>query len=230
MLPKNTARATSRSSGSTPLAFRNVRLPVLRSRAFLIPAAKKFSLRKRAAYSGTTRRYNTSCACPTLAFTNNMDEKSVTSISPYGNASEKILCLSALTPSSSKISSCNHISWTRATGFSRKLILTTSYGASDTGLTTSLHASRPYGAALICWARLYKPYDVSSANARRHRRTTTLCLLRATHPPVETESSKWTPLRDNDCVQRTRQQPPPRRDTPHPSQTCLRTRAAMSSL
>ena len=40
-----------------------------------------------------------------------------------------------------------YISWTRATGSSRKLALTTSYGASDTGLTTSLHASRSYGVA-----------------------------------------------------------------------------------
>ena len=63
------------------------------------------------------------------------------------NASEKILCLLALTPSSPKLQSCNHISWTRETGFSRKLVLTTSFGASDTGLTMSLHASRAYGAA-----------------------------------------------------------------------------------
>ena len=49
--------------------------------------------------------------------------------------------------SSPKIQSCNHISWTRPTGFSRKLALTTSYGASDTGQTTYLHASRPCSAA-----------------------------------------------------------------------------------
>ena len=37
--------------------------------------------------------------------------------------------------------------WTRVTGFSRKLALTTSYGASDTELTTSLRARRLYDAA-----------------------------------------------------------------------------------
>ena len=112
-----------------------------------IPAVNSFSLRKRAAYLGTTRRHNTSCVCPTLAFISNMEQKSITSISTCGNASEKILCVSTLTPSSPKIQPCNHTSWTRATGFWRKLALTTSYGASDTGLTTSLHASRLYGAA-----------------------------------------------------------------------------------
>ena len=70
-----------------------------------------------------------------------MDEKSLTLISPRVDASEKILRLSGLTPSSLQIQSCNHISWTRATGFSRQLALTTSYRASATGLTTSLHAS-----------------------------------------------------------------------------------------
>ena len=81
------------------------------------------------------------CACSNLALTSNMDEKSVTSILPCGNASEKIVCLSALTRSSPKIQSCNHITWARATGFSRKLALTTSNGTSSTGLTTSLPAA-----------------------------------------------------------------------------------------
>ena len=108
---------------------------------------EQFFVTEKSRLFGDHRHCNTSCACPTLAFTSNTDEKSVTSISPCGNASEKKLCLSALAPSSPKIQSCNHISWTRSTGFSRKLALTTSYGESDTGLTTSLHASRPYGAA-----------------------------------------------------------------------------------
>ena len=95
ILPKSTARATSCSSRSPPLAFfRNGRLTVLLSRASLIPAANSSSLPKKGATSSeTTRPYNTSCACLTPACTSNMDEKSVASISPCGNASEKISCL-----------------------------------------------------------------------------------------------------------------------------------------
>ena len=89
-------------------------------RHFVFLRRAVFRCGKKAASSGTTRRYNTSCACPTLAFKRNMDEKFVTSISPCRNASEKILCLSALTPSSPKTQPCAHISWTRATGLSRE--------------------------------------------------------------------------------------------------------------
>ena len=134
-------------SGRSPLASRDEHLPVSRSKACLIPVVNSFPLRKRAACSGTSRRCNTSCACPSLASTRNMDEKSVTSISPCGSASEKTLCLSALAPSSPKIKSCYHACWTRVTGFSWNLALTTSYGASDTGLTTSVHVSRRYDMA-----------------------------------------------------------------------------------
>ena len=130
-----------------PLASRGARFPISWSKAFLIPAVNIFSPGKRGTSLRPTRLYNTSCACPTLAFTSNTDEKSETLISLCGNASEKTLCLSALTLSSPKLQSCNHISWARATGSSRKLALMTSYAASDTGLTTSLHASRRYSVA-----------------------------------------------------------------------------------
>ena len=69
------------------LAVRNGRLPLSRSKVFFIPEEYSFSLRKRVASSGTTRRDSTSCACLTLAVTSNMEEKSVNSISPRGNAS-----------------------------------------------------------------------------------------------------------------------------------------------
>ena len=155
-----------------------------------------------------------------------MVEKNVTSISPCENASENTLCLLAPTLGSPKIQPCNRISWTRATGFSRKLALTTSYGASDTALVTSPHASSRYGVAYICWVRLCKPCDASSATARRRRRVTNFCLLRASRHPVETVSSKWTLPRDSDCVQKIRQQPPLRRDTPSLYHTCHQTTAA----
>ena len=48
-------------------------------------------------------------------------------------------------------------------------------------------------------------------------------------PPVEATSSKFTLLRDSDCVQPTRQQPPPRRDTPTLHETCHRTTPITSS-
>ena len=135
------------SPGSPPLAFRSGHLPVLRLKAFHTPSANNSSLRRRAASSGTTRPYNTSCACLTLACTRNMDENSVTSMSPSGNASEKIACLPALTPSFLKTQPCEPMSWTQAANFSRNLALTTSYGASGTGPTPFLHASRPCGTA-----------------------------------------------------------------------------------
>ena len=151
------------------------------------------------------------------------------STSPHGNVNETTSCLSAPTPSSPKIQRCEIISWIRATDSSRKLALTTSFGVSDVGLTTRLHANRTYGAVQICWARLCKPCDASSANSRHHRRATNYCLLRASRPPVETTSSKLILLRDSDCVQATRLQPPLRRviSTLH---TCHRTTAATSLL
>ena len=88
-----------------PLAFRDGRLPVSRSKAFFIPTANSFPLRRRAASSRTTKLYNTSCACPVLACTSNMDDNLVTSMSPCGNASEKISCLLALMLSSPKLQS-----------------------------------------------------------------------------------------------------------------------------
>ena len=71
------------------LAFRNGRLPVLRLKVSLIPAANSSSLWKRAASSKSIKPYNTACACLTPACSSNMDEKSVTSISSCGNANEK---------------------------------------------------------------------------------------------------------------------------------------------
>lgn len=130
MLLKNIARTTSCSSGSP---CRNRRLSISRSKEFLILAATHFSLQKRAASSGITRLYITSWRVrPWQA--HNMDETSVASMSPCENTSEKISCLSALTLRSPKLQSCDLISWTRATDFSPKQALTTSYGASETGL------------------------------------------------------------------------------------------------
>ena len=214
-------------SGSPPLAFRCGRFPVSRSKGISYSCAEQFfAAEKRRLFQD----HRTSQQCPTLDSMRNMDEKSLISISPCGNASENMLCLSALTPSLPKTQKCNHISWARATGFSRKLAIAPSYGTSDIGLTTSLHASRRYGAACFFWARLCKPCDVSYATAHRHRHAANFCFLRAPRHPVETASSKLTLLRDSGCVQVTRHQPSGRRATPTLYQTCHRTTTAMFSL
>ena len=75
-----------------------------------------------------------------------------------------------------------------------------------------------------------EPCDASFATARHRRRATDFCILRAPRPPLETTSSKWTLLRDSDHAQRTRKQPPLRRDTPTLYQTCHRTTAVTSLL
>ena len=90
--------------------------------------------------------------------------------------------MSALTPSSPKIQSCHHISRARGTSSSRKQAFTTSYGASDAGLTTSLHASRRYGAAQICWENLCQPCAISSTTARHHREDTSAAASPSGYP------------------------------------------------
>ena len=106
-----------------------------------------FSAAEKSRLFGTTRRYNTSCACPTLAFTSNMVREVCDFDLAFSERDREALCLLAPTPSSLKTQPCYRIFWTRAIGLSRKLALTTSYGASNTGLIMSSHASRPYGAA-----------------------------------------------------------------------------------
>ena len=147
----------------------------------------------------------------------------------FGNESEKISCFPALTPSSLNTQPCEPISWIQATNFSRTLALTTSCGVSDTRPTLFLHASRPYGTTQICWARLCKPGDASSATARLHRRATNPGLLRAPRPLAETLSSKLTLLRRCNCARVTRQQPPTCRDIPTLLKTCHRTTEATLS-
>ena len=200
ILPKSTARATSCSSGSIPLAFRKGRLPLLRLNASHIPAAKYSSLPKRAAFSETTRPYNTSFASLTPVCTRNTDEKSVTSISPCGDASEKISCLSSLTKSSLKPRPREPASWTLATHFSRKVTLTTSYGASDTGLTVFLIVIRPcwrgltlLGEALKTVRRIFRD-RVPTPTRPNHGS------LRASCPLVEIASSESTLRRDSTCA------------------------------
>lgn len=90
MLVRGNARAALCSSGSPPFCFRKQRLPVSLSKASLILAENRFSPWKIIFSSGTHRHYSTPCASPIFVCTSNMDEGSVISISPCGNASGKV--------------------------------------------------------------------------------------------------------------------------------------------
>ena len=213
-----------------PSCFRSGRLPASRSKAFLFPAANIFSLRKRATSTKTTRRYLQHITRLSDLRLHKQYGREVRNFDiAVWEREREMLYLSALTPSSTKIQSCNHISWTRATDFSRKVAPTTSYEASDTGLAMSLHASRRHGApkllgkALQTVRRLFRDRTPSPTCHQ-------LLSPQGASPTVETAPSKLTLLRDSDCVQVARQQRLLRRTTPTLCQTYHRTTEAMSSL
>lgn len=121
----------------------------------------------------------------------------------------EILYLSVLTPSSPKLQSCHTIVWTRATYFSWKLVLTTSYEASDTGRRPLCTPTAPTARLNFSGERssncaAYLPQSRTATGAP----PTKSCLIRAPDPPVETASLGLSLLRDSNCVHTTRQQPP----------------------